>query len=49
MKDIFIIGGARTPMTDYTGALRDVSALEIAQLRSTVVPEMLGQRVHHTR
>ena len=29
MKDVFIIGGARTPMTEYTGALRDVSALEL--------------------
>ncbi len=28
-KDVFIIGGARTPMTDYVGALKDVSALEL--------------------
>lgn len=27
--DVFIIGGARTPMTEYTGALKDVSALEL--------------------
>src|SRR6266446_4455687 len=27
MTDVFIIGGARTPMTDYTGALKDVAAL----------------------
>ena len=29
MTDVFIVGGARTPMTEYTGALRDVSALEL--------------------
>ena len=26
--EVFIVGGARTPMTDYVGALKDVSALE---------------------
>jgi acetyl-CoA acetyltransferase family protein len=29
MTDVFILGGARTPMTDYTGALKDVSALDL--------------------
>jgi acetyl-CoA acyltransferase 2 len=29
MKDVFILGGARTPMTEYNGALKDVSALEL--------------------
>jgi acetyl-CoA acetyltransferase family protein len=29
MRDVFIIAGARTPMTEYGGALRDVSALEL--------------------
>ena len=27
--DVFIIGGARTPMCDYVGALKDVSALDL--------------------
>ncbi len=27
--EVLIIGGARTPMTDYVGALREVSALEL--------------------
>ncbi len=31
-KDVFILGGARTPMTDYTGALKDVSALELGAI-----------------
>ena len=26
---VWIVGGARTPMTEYGGALRDVSALEL--------------------
>jgi acetyl-CoA acetyltransferase family protein len=29
MNDVFILGGARTPMTEYSGALKDVSALEL--------------------
>ena len=32
MADVFVIGGARTPMTDYTGALKDVSALELGAI-----------------
>ena len=31
-KDVFILGGARTPMTDYAGALKDVSALELGAI-----------------
>jgi len=34
VKDVFIIGGARTPMTDYAGALKDVSALELGAIAS---------------
>ena len=30
----FIVGGARTPMTDYVGALKDVSALELGAIAS---------------
>ena len=32
MTDVFIIGGARTPMTEYVGALRDLSALELGAI-----------------
>jgi acetyl-CoA acetyltransferase family protein len=32
MNDIFIIGGARTPMTEYVGALKDISAIELAAI-----------------
>ena len=34
MTDVFIIGGARTPMTEYTGALKDISALELGAIAS---------------
>jgi acetyl-CoA acetyltransferase family protein len=33
-KDVFILGGARTPMTEYTGALKDVPALELGAIAS---------------
>jgi acetyl-CoA acetyltransferase family protein len=34
MNDVFILGGARTPMTEYVGALKDVSALELGAIAS---------------
>jgi acetyl-CoA acetyltransferase family protein len=34
MTDVFILGGARTPMTEYAGALKDVSALELGAIAS---------------
>ena len=33
-EQVFILGGARTPMTEYTGALKDVSALELGAIAS---------------
>ncbi len=34
MEEVFVVGGARTPMTDYTGSLKDVSALELGAIAS---------------
>ena len=34
MKDVLILGGARTPMTEYVGALKDVSAIELGAIAS---------------
>jgi acetyl-CoA acetyltransferase family protein len=31
-KEVFVVGGARTPMTEYAGALKDVSALELGAI-----------------
>ena len=46
MSDVFILGGARTPMGDYTGKLKDFSAIELgaiaaraAMQRTKVKPE----------
>src|SRR5678816_1538516 len=41
-KDVFILGGARTPMTDYTGALKDISALELGAIASRAAFDKTG-------
>jgi len=50
--DVFVIGGARTPMTDYVGALKDVSALELGAIaargafsKTGVKPEWIDHAV----
>lgn len=52
MKDVFIVGGARTPMTEYVGALKDVPALELGAIaargalqKSGVKPEQVDEVV----
>ena len=52
MTEVFIIGGARTPMTEYGGALKDLSALELGAIasrgaleRSGVKPEWIDHAV----
>jgi acetyl-CoA acyltransferase 2 len=42
MSDVFIIGGARTPMTEYVGALKDLSALELGAIASRGAFEKTG-------
>ena len=41
-KEIYILGGARTPMADYTGKLKDFSALELGGLASRAAMERTG-------
>ena len=50
--DVFVVGGARTPMTDYVGALKDVSALELGAIaargafaRTGVKPEWVDHAI----
>ncbi len=50
--DVFVIGGARTPMTGYVGALKDVSALELGAIaargafaKTGVKPEWIDHAV----
>jgi len=44
MKDVFILGGARTPMTEYSGSLKDVSALELGAIAARAAFERTGVR-----
>ncbi|HLA10868.1 MAG TPA: acetyl-CoA C-acetyltransferase [Pyrinomonadaceae bacterium] len=50
-RDVFILGGKRTPMGEYVGALKDTSAIELGAiaakgaLASTGVP---GDEIDHT-
>ena len=41
-KDIYILGGARTPMAEYTGKLKDISALELGAIASRAAMERTG-------
>jgi acetyl-CoA acetyltransferase family protein len=50
--DVLIVGGARTPMTDYVGPLKDVSAIELGAIaargafqRTGVKPDWVGHVV----
>ncbi len=40
--EVLIVGGARTPMTDYVGALKDVSALELGAIAARGAFEKSG-------
>src|SRR5215471_16160478 len=42
MTDVLIVGGARTPMTEYSGALKDVSALELGATAARAAFERTG-------
>jgi acetyl-CoA acetyltransferase family protein len=39
MTDVFILGGARTPMAEYTGKLRDFSALDLGAIAARAAME----------
>jgi len=41
-SDVFVIGGARTPMAEYVGALKDISALELGAIASRAALERTG-------
>src|SRR5215204_4332032 len=50
MTDVFILGGARTPMAEYAGKLKDISALELGAIASRAAMERTGvkpQAVDH--
>jgi acetyl-CoA acyltransferase 2 len=41
-KEIYILGGARTPMAEYAGKLKDISALELGAIASRAAMERTG-------
>jgi acetyl-CoA acetyltransferase family protein len=41
-SDVFILGGARTPMAEYAGKLKDISALELGAIASRAAMERTG-------
>ena len=44
IKDIYILGGARTPMAEYTGKLKDFSAIELGAIAARAAMERTGVR-----
>ncbi len=41
-KDIFILGGARTPMAEYAGKLKDITALELGAIAARAALDRTG-------
>jgi acetyl-CoA acetyltransferase family protein len=42
--DVFILGGARTPMAEYAGKLKDISALELGAIAARAAMERTGAK-----
>jgi acetyl-CoA acetyltransferase family protein len=42
MAEVFILGGARTPMAEYAGKLKDISALDLGAIASRAAMERTG-------
>ena len=50
-QDVFILGGKRTPMADYVGALRDISAIDLGTIAARAALDTTGvapDEVDHT-
>jgi len=43
-REVFIVGGVRTPMAEYVGVLKDVSAIELGAIASRAAFERTGVR-----
>jgi acetyl-CoA acyltransferase 2 len=49
--DVFILGGKRTPMGEYVGALKDISAIDLGAIASRAALETTGvapEKIDHT-
>src|SRR5919109_895731 len=50
-KDVFILGGKRTPMGEYVGALKDISAIDLGAIAARASLEATGvapEEIDHT-
>ncbi|HEY0006619.1 MAG TPA: acetyl-CoA C-acyltransferase [Pyrinomonadaceae bacterium] len=50
-RDVFILGGKRTPMGEYVGMLKDISAIELGALAARAALEatgVAGEEIDHT-
>src|SRR5258707_9152714 len=50
-REVFILGGKRTPMGEYVGALKDVSAIELGAIAARAALETTGvapDEIDHT-
>jgi acetyl-CoA acetyltransferase family protein len=50
-RDVFILGGKRTPMGEYVGVLKDISAIELGAIASRAALETTGvaaEEIDHT-
>src|ERR1043165_7286946 len=50
-RDVFILGGNRTPMGEYVGALKDISAIDLGAIASRAALETTGvapEEIDHT-
>ena len=47
MTDIFILGGARTPMAEYNGKLKDISAIELGAIAARAAMERTHVKPEH--
>src|SRR5438046_7281782 len=50
-RDVFILGGKRTPMGEYAGALKDISAIDLGSIASRAALETTGvaaEEIDHT-
>src|SRR5712672_1995595 len=50
-RDVFILGGKRTPMGEYVGALKDISAIELGAIAARAALDVTGvapDEIDHT-
>ncbi len=50
-RDVFILGGKRTPMAEYVGALKDVSAIDLGAISAQAALQATGvtpEEIDHT-